>query len=445
MPSRSYPLAGVLLTVLTLASAIASSGCASCEPISSWRSDRYDILITQIPEGWCLEEESAERLILRRLHRDQAGEKFWETFRLDISSAPGGESEVARTATSLGYEQKGSESLPGVLGFRVIRFLKEDLLKSMPEQRLLWVAVGRGVAFAAELVASSSNTAAEADLASMVEGIQLGSLPQAVALYERAERGEAPFEEALAALDARLSTDNPDGRAYLYRGVVNLRLGRAENALSDLAEALRLDPEDPEVHRYRGHALFLAERYEEAAESWMAAVDRKPGLASALDPWLAFAESHQAEALYERGVAKADQDRPEEAVGAFNRALERAPDMIKAMIARGAALNDLGRHQEAAADFNQAIRRDPLRTEAFVGRGASRFHVEEYEGAIEDASWALKRGTSRRETAHRYRGMALFRLGRLEEAESDLAESLKGADGGWRPTIEAMLREIRRE
>lgn len=65
--------------------------------------------------------------------------------------------------------------------------------------------------------------------------------------YLRGEtlRARARYAEALAAFDRVLTLNPSFARAYAYRGLIRIYLGRAEETERDIAAAIRLSPKDP--------------------------------------------------------------------------------------------------------------------------------------------------------------------------------------------------------
>jgi len=115
---------------------------------------------------------------------------------------------------------------------------------------------------------------------------QRGMLPEAVFCCERelavhAENSQAlqlkivcmndmgRFQEALAALEQMSALPAEDGRelfAHIARGYANMGLGQYEQSIGHFDRALQLQPGAKEPQMYKGMALYLAGRQEEALE-----------------------------------------------------------------------------------------------------------------------------------------------------------------------------------
>ncbi len=72
---------------------------------------------------------------------------------------------------------------------------------------------------------------------------------------------------------------------------------------------------------------------------------------------------------YNRGAAKVELGQSEEAIAAFDRAIELRPDDADAYVNRGSANAGLGQYEEAMADYAEAIRLEPDHATAYKNRG----------------------------------------------------------------------------
>ena len=130
--------------------------------------------------------------------------------------------------------------------------------------------------------------------------------------------------DALVQLDAAIAFDPAHAPAHMQRGVVLERLGRVDEALEALAEAVRLDPDD---HAAWTNLAFLTGRHHPI-----------------------------------RGVARYDE------------LLQRFPDDGPAVHNRAVLLRDLGRREEALAAFEHALRLLPDEPAVHVNLGVLHEH-----------------------------------------------------------------------
>jgi Flp pilus assembly protein TadD len=149
-------------------------------------------------------------------------------------------------------------------------------------------------------------------------------------------------------------------------GVVLDRAGKAEDAIKQYEQALRLDPEYAEAHNNLGTALMK-------------------------------------------------QDRREEAIGHYEQALRLKPDYGVAHINLGIALRQVGRVQEAISHYEQALRISPNSADAHYNLGNALVQAGRVQDAIKHWQQALQINPDLADT-HYNLGIALETLGRIQEA-----------------------------
>jgi tetratricopeptide (TPR) repeat protein len=96
--------------------------------------------------------------------------------------------------------------------------------------------------------------------------VVIGESPEA-RCFDNARWGRA-FQSSIEPCDEALASDSlplrDRQRTLVNRAVINLHLGLAEMALSDLQSAVDLGFDSPEIEMNRSAALIRLERYEEA-------------------------------------------------------------------------------------------------------------------------------------------------------------------------------------
>ena len=145
----------------------------------------------------------------------------------------------------------------------------------------------------------------------------------------------------------------------------------------------------------------------QGGEDWQAVTEAEGALAR-------FPESAELHAYW--GMALGNVDRLEEAFRVADRAVELNPRLGIAYATRGALSYRLGRHDEALADFDRALELDPLMVECLDLRAEVRIAQQKWELVLEDLDRRLALMPSRQ--AIYRRGLALFELGRLDEADA---------------------------
>ncbi|MCC5918634.1 MAG: tetratricopeptide repeat protein [Cryomorphaceae bacterium] len=80
----------------------------------------------------------------------------------------------------------------------------------------------------------------------------------------------------------------------------------------------------------------------------------------------------------------------EEAIALLDKAIEKDPNNIYALINRGVDKSMLGDFQGAIEDYSIIIAFDPDNTLAYLNRGKNKKRLEDFQGAIEDFEKAIK-------------------------------------------------------
>ena len=152
-------------------------------------------------------------------------------------------------------------------------------------------------------------------------------------------------------------------------------------------------------------------RWSDRDEAWLKIVqeiyalvmDLRATLKTKLDQWL-----REGNALY-------DLKQYEEALSAYEHAIELNPTYAYAHRSRGWALYKLKRYEEALPAFERAIELDPMEADTYSGRGWTLYGLKHYEEALAAFERAIELDPTFAQT-HRVRGWILYKLKRYEEA-----------------------------
>jgi len=90
------------------------------------------------------------------------------------------------------------------------------------------------------------------------------------------------------------------------------------------------------------------------------------------------------------GIAKLNQNKPEEALVSFEKAIQLDPKSATGYLGRANALNTMGRWERSLPDYNRAIDIDPTLANAFVNRGIAYAQLGAIKRAIADYEKALE-------------------------------------------------------
>ncbi len=174
------------------------------------------------------------------------------------------------------------------------------------------------------------------------------------------------YEEAIRELNEALRL-NPDYiEVHNNLGVTYDRMGMPEEAVNEIKEALKLNPDYTEAHCNLGNIYARSGRYEEAAGELQEALR--------INPELAIAHNNL-------GNIYALQKRNEEAIKEFREALRINPDYAPAHNNLGNAYAEAGRFDDALREFQEALRLDPEFPEAHLGMGLAYYAGNSFERA----------------------------------------------------------------
>lgn len=210
-----------------------------------------------------------------------------------------------------------------------------------------------------------------------------GRTAQALEKLEEARRLDPKFSwcgtpdrlgAALAELDAELSRDPRNARAWAWRGESKLRAGDHRGAKADLDRAIALDPAYGWARAWRGRAWQGLGRPDRALRDFDEAVR--------LDP-------RDAHALAWRGRLRHLRGDPGRALPDLRRAAELDRKTSWLYLWKGEAARRLGLLDEAVADFDLALGIDPSHAAAMAARAGLRLELSNARGAREDLDRAL--------------------------------------------------------
>jgi tetratricopeptide (TPR) repeat protein len=171
------------------------------------------------------------------------------------------------------------------------------------------------------------------------------------------------------------------------RGIELADHGMLDEAVKEFRKAIELDPESAHAHDNLATVLTEKKLFGEALEEYLTAIRLEPDAPTAHYNLACFLASHGAEMAIEQykeaidldpeypdahlnlGLTYADQDRIEEALSAFHRAIELNPADAFARHELAAILMDEGDYRAAISQLKEVKRREPENVEAHIDRG----------------------------------------------------------------------------
>ena len=270
--------------------------------------------------------------------------------------------------------------------------------------------------------------------------------PETMRWLERVLRleGVGRSQEALQVLNQALEALPESADLYAARGQTLARHGRLDEAILDLNRAIELEPRHARALADRGGIHVQQRRLKQAEADLDLAIALAPGLR---------------EAHYYRGTVRYDLERDAEALADCEAELALQPQHAGALMTRGqlrlragdaegalrdldasAALNpgfgplyyfrarakgELGRHREAIEDFDRALDLDPGDGRTLQLRAEFKARLRDSEGGLRDCELAIRSGRENQPSAHILRGVLLTQLDRIEEAISAYDRALE--------------------
>jgi len=192
-------------------------------------------------------------------------------------------------------------------------------------------------------------------------------------------------------------------------GVIRLQQGRHDDAIRLIRRAIAAHGADPQYHMNLGVALNAAGRAAEAVDAFRRALALKPDLAGA--------HSNLGMALRALGDLDASAQ-------SYRRAVELAPSEPTFQFNLGNALSQLGDSTAAASAYTEALRLRPVYPPALAGLTQLNEALSRDEESLEVVDQLLNTNRSVAEY-QMIRGRVLYRLRRLDEAASALAEAIR--------------------
>jgi tetratricopeptide (TPR) repeat protein len=182
-------------------------------------------------------------------------------------------------------------------------------------------------------------------------------------------------DDAFAYFDERVRANNQDAFALARRGRAWKEQGKYEKALTDLNEAIRLDPERPAYFSNRGLVYDRLDEYDRAIGDYSEALRR--------DPTDAQTHCH-------RGRAYRAKKDLEQAINDFNQAIRLDPQLADAYFHRGNAYKARKEYGSAVRDYGDAIRLEPDWADPYFNRANAHRANKEYAQAVSDYNQVIR-------------------------------------------------------
>ena len=183
-----------------------------------------------------------------------------------------------------------------------------------------------------------------------------------------------------------------------------------KTSYQDILQMSTLTAEDRSI--MEAYKLQNEGKYTDAIEKWQSIVN-----AEDVNPKLI------ARAFFSIGFLHAQQQENDQAISAYDQAIELSPKFSEAFNSRGLLKYILEEHEAAILDFDEAIRLKPDSAEAWYNRANAKRTLKKYEDAIADYDEAIRLLPDSASVYH-YRGVSKSALGQHQEAIADFDETI---------------------
>ncbi|GAA5979871.1 hypothetical protein JCM10908_001447 [Rhodotorula pacifica] len=215
-------------------------------------------------------------------------------------------------------------------------------------------------------VPTSNPTQADQTLQRAFEALAAKDFPHAFSLFNESLSGEGPqgsltteeaksealnmratfkfimsdAEGALADLDEATKVKPDNAQSWVKKASVHMELGKPDEAMSDFEKALEIDPENADVFYHRGQVYFITGEFDRAIQEYRRSAE--------LDPSYIFCHIQLAVAQYKAGSTQ-------KALVLFDRLVEKNPRNPDVYNYYGELLLDQQRFEDAVGAFDKAI------------------------------------------------------------------------------------------
>jgi tetratricopeptide (TPR) repeat protein len=229
------------------------------------------------------------------------------------------------------------------------------------------------------------------------------SLALALGMQDKPDAATEKLYEALVQNPATAAT------FYYNLGLQKKQMGKNEEAVSALQEAIKAQPTHVEALQALGDVFFRLERFDEAISILQKAV--------ALNPASAETQANLGQAFLKQG-------KNAEALVSLAKAIELNPQSALFHSDMGVALERLNRQQEAAEEYRRAISLNPNLVNAHHNLGNLCVKMGNIPEAVREYREAIRIMPAHK-SAHLSLGWVLYRQGETDEAIREIEEGLR--------------------
>jgi tetratricopeptide (TPR) repeat protein len=210
------------------------------------------------------------------------------------------------------------------------------------------------------------------------------------------------YDEAIKSLDNAIAIKPDYANAWISKGYALRCLKRYDEAVMCLNRALEINATDANAWSKKGKLLFDLKKYNEAIECYDKSLKINPDDA---DVWISKGKSlykinkyneaiecynkalrrnsHDARAWFNKGLSLQSLRRYKQAINCYDEASKKYPDDIRIWFNKGLSLQSLGKYDKAIECYNKAIVITPTDARIWFNKGLSLQSLGKYDKAIE--------------------------------------------------------------
>jgi len=339
----------------------------------------------------------------------------------------------------IGVHGKGDQAKADIQTSNInadVSYIKSGFNLGIPINTFLRLSAKSGIDFGVSPPPERVSTAPKADdfLIQALDKYQKGDYQGAIVAYDEAVRLNPKLQAAIVDHYQQSELNRKSTEAYSSQGLIRLQVGDIQGAFADFNQALKINPNDAIAYIGRGTARYELGDKKAAIADFNQAIKINPNN-----------EEADSFAYALRGIARFELGEKQAAIEDFKQAFKINPNLdprLRAKISQyyqqplqnlnptktytrdGFNYLGLENHQEALAAFNQALQVNPNDALAYIGRGTARYKLGDKKDAITDFNQALKIN-SNLVLAYARRGAVRLDLGDKQGAITDFNQAFK--------------------
>lgn len=205
-------------------------------------------------------------------------------------------------------------------------------------------------------------------------------LPKALLFFYRgiAHMMSERYQEAITDLSQAIQINPKYAEAFNVRAATYFKMSDMSRAIIDYSKAIELNPEGANYYHNRCLAYLLSNKYQEAIEDANKAIE------------LGSKDSLDIVAYETRGQASLALGNTDSAIEDFSKVIQSGHNDSNLFFRRGVAHSITGNYTSAVADLSKAIEINPSDSFYFSTRGDAYLNLNEYDKALSDFNKAIE-------------------------------------------------------